>query len=383
MSDFTNLTTFLNERLDGNFMPGFDCRVFHNGIEVYRHMNGYSDIENKIKVNGDEAYFMYSCTKPVTCAAAMKAFEEGKFLFTDNVSDFLPEFADCVVKIEKEDGTIEYEKLKRPIRIQDLFTMSSGIIGYRRQPNIATAIKGKEESVTTREMTKAIACAPLEFQPGEDYLYGLSHDVLACLVEVAVGMSFNDYVKKVIFEPLEMHNSSYRLTNELKKRLAQQYTRDITTREISVFGKHNFAVSSNLHDSGGAGLITTMEDYSKFACAMANFGLGLNGNRILNKSTVNLMRTNLLKGKPFESFRLWAGNAEYGYGYGVRTKMEPGWGGNLTSIGEFGWDGAAGSLISIDPDRNIAIIYLQHMLNPYLLEIHPRIKNMVHLALGY
>ena len=95
------------------------------------------------------------------------------------------------------------------------------------------------------------------------------------------------------------------------------------------------------------------------------------------------MRTNLLFGNRLASFQCWASNSEYGYGYGVRTKIGEGWGGNICSIGEFGWDGAAGSLLSIDPEREISIVYMQHVLNPRLELYHPTIKNLAVLALGY
>lgn len=381
MYDFTKLTKFLDDRLNNNFMPGFDIRVFKSGTEVYRYINGFSSIENKIPFIGNEKFFMYSCSKPVTCAAAMRAFEDGYFLFTDNISDFLPEFKNCLVKEVDNNGNVKLVPMKREIRIRDLFTMSSGIHTGRNNPIVLKELEGNE-NYTTRQYVNAIAKAPLEFQPGENYLYGLSHDVLACLIEVAVGMPFNEYVKKVIFDPLEMNNSTYRCNSVNKNELCEQYIRNVETKEISNFGKNHFGFKSNLLDSGGSGLVTTSDDYSKFACAMANFGLGLNGKRILSKSTVNLMRTSILTGKPFETFREWAGNAEYGYGYGVRTKINDGWGGNLTALGEFGWDGAAGSMISIDPDNNIAVVYMQHMLNPYLLEIHPRIKNFISLIIN-
>ena len=109
----------------------------------------------------------------------------------------------------------------------------------------------------------------------------------------------------------------------------------------------------------------------------------MNGARILSRTTIDLMRTNVLTGKRLETFLSWPSNVGYGYGFGVRTKIGEDRGGSLCSIGECGWDGAAGSLISIDPTRELAIVYFQQMLNPHHEQIHPRIKTKVLLALGY
>jgi CubicO group peptidase (beta-lactamase class C family) len=115
---------------------------------------------------------------------------------------------------------------------------------------------------------------------------------------------------------------------------------------------------------------------------MVNGGVGQNGERILSRLTIDLMRTNVLDEKRLKDFKSWDTNAEYGYGLGVRTRTDNGWGGNLCQVGEFGWDGAAGAMVSISPERKIAIIYFQHMLNSLGNIIHPKIKNIVNMALA-
>ena len=115
---------------------------------------------------------------------------------------------------------------------------------------------------------------------------------------------------------------------------------------------------------------------------MVNGGVGENGVRILSRLTIDLMRTNVLDEKRLKDFKTWDSNAEYGYGFGVRTKIDEGRGGNLCPLGEFGWDGAAGAMVSLSPERKLAIVYFQHMLNPHGDIIHPRIKNIVNMALA-
>ncbi len=382
MYTFSSLTKYLDSILVREKIPSFNCRVFHKGKEVFRHLGGYKDREEGIKLQGDEYYFMYSASKPITCAAALHAYEEGKFLIGDPVWWYLPEFRNCKVKNTLPNGEIELVPLKRDILIHDLFSMQAGL-NYDTENIEIRSIGNKDPNASTREIMKGIAKIPLEFQPGDNFNYSLCHDVLAAVVEVATGKRFSDYVKEVIFDPLGMTHSTYRINDEIIEKMAQQYRHNYATGEAELFGKKNNYIFSNEYDSGGAGIISTMDDYAKFVYAMTNYGVGENGRRILARSTIDLMRTNVLSGKSLESFSSWDTNREYGYGYGVRTKIGEGRGGNLSSKGEFGWDGAAGSFLSIDPERQIGIIYTQHMLNPLNNITHARIRTLATLALGY
>ena len=383
MYSFNDVTKYLDSVLVKEKVPGFDCKIYHKGKEVFRHFNGYSDKENQIKMTGKEYYYIYSASKPITCAAALRAYEEGAFLLHEPLWWYLPEYANCKVKRVQPNGETELVPLTKHIRIQDLFSMSAGLNYDTQNQNIKDVIKATNGKAPTREVAKAIAKIPLEFQPGDDFNYSLCHDVLAALVEVSTKTRFSDFVKTRIFDPLGMNKTTYRITDEILENMMQQYRFNYEINEPELVGKRNDYIFGNEYDSGGAGIITTVDDYSKFAYALAHGGVGLNGVRILSKSTINLMRTNVLDGKRLETFQSWNSNVGYGYGFGVRTKISEGKGGSLCSVGEFGWDGAAGSLISIDPDRELAIVYFQQMLNPQHEIIHPKLKLKTILALGY
>ncbi len=356
-------------------VPGFDLRVLHKGNEVFSYHAGYSDKENGIEMKGNEHYFIYSASKPICCAAALHAFEEGKFLMGHPLWWYLPEFKD--IKFRGTDTPIKGE-----IKIHDLFTMTAGLNYDCGSPEIKEAIKNNPNA-PTREIVKAIAKMGVDFEPGTKWQYSLCHDVLACLVEVATGEKFADYVKRVIFEPLGMTKSAYHPTKEMLDNMCAQYRFNYSTNVPDRVERKNDYVFGPDYDSGGAGVVTTVDDYVKFAYAMTNYGVGLNGARILSKATVNLMRTNTLPvgSQKFEDCNQWMSNHEYGYGYGVRTKIGVGRGGNLTSIGEFGWDGAAGFMVSIDPEKQITIVYAQHMLNPQHDCTHNKIKNFVNMII--
>jgi len=375
MYTFSALKNYMDTVLVREKVPGFDLRVLHKGNEVFSYQAGYSDKESNIPMKGNEHYFIYSASKPICCAAALHAFEEGKFLMGHPLWWYLPEFKD--IKFRGTDTPIKGE-----IKIHDLFTMTAGFNYDCGSAEIKEAVK-RNPNAPTREIARAIAKMGVDFEPGTRWQYSLCHDVLACLVEVATGEKFADYVKRVIFEPLGMKNSAYHPTKEMLDNMCAQYRFNYSTNVPDRVERVNDYVFGPDYDSGGAGVVTTVDDYIKFAYAMTNYGVGLNGARILSKPTVNLMRTNTLPigSQKFEDFNQWMSNHEYGYGFGVRTKIGVGRGGNLTSIGEFGWDGAAGFLVSIDPEKQITIVYAQHMLNPQHDCIHNKIKNFVNQIL--
>ncbi len=378
MYTFSSLQKYLDTIPLRERVPGLDLRVWHNGQQVFSHQTGYADKEAGLEMKGTEHYFIYSASKPICCAAALHAFEEGKFLMTHPLWWYLGEFKDAKVRCTNENGEVEYKKASREIRIHDLFNMTAGLNYDCSMPEIKEAI-AKNPKAPTAEIVKAIASHGLDFEPNTRWQYSLCHDVLARLVEVATGERFADYVKRVIFDPLGMTNTTYHATKEQLDNMCAQYRFNYSINEPERVPLKNDYVFGEEYDSGGAGVVTTVDDYVKFATALANYGLGLNGARILSKASVNLMRSNTLPlgSQMFDDFNCWMSNAEYGYGFGVRTKIGVGRGGNLCSIGEFGWDGAAGFLCSIDPVKNIAIVYAQHMLNPQHDCTHNKIKNFV------
>ena len=377
MYTFSALQKYLDTIPVREKVPGLDLKVLHKGKEVFRYQCGYKDRENKVPMKGDELYMLYSASKPITCAAGLRAMEEGKFLMGHPLWWYLPAFKDVKIKRYDENGKLTLEPAKDFIRIHDIFNMTAGFNYDCQSPEIKEAV-AKNPKAPTLEIASAIAKMGLDFEPGTRWQYSLCHDIVAALVEASTGERFSDYVKRVIFDPLGME-AYYHMTPEIEPRVMTQYQFDYSVNEALLVEKKNAYIFGEEYDSGGAGVITSVDDYAKFAYAMTNYGLGENGARILSKASVNLMRTNTLPtgSQMYKDFSDWMSNHEYGYGFGVRTKIGVGRGGNLTSIGEFGWDGAAGFLCSIDPEKQITIVYGQQMLNPQHDITHNKIKNMV------
>ena len=374
--DFDNIRNYMDLRT-ATVVPGCDCMICRDHEEIFRYTSGYADADKHRYVEGNELYFLWSMSKVVTVSLAMKLYENGAFAMDDPISLYLPEFSQMKVKSVAEDRETIIPA-KNPIRVRDLFAMTAGINYNISSKSLEEARKTTEKRCPTREMVRAMSREPLEFEPGGEWRYSLCHDVLGGLIEVVSGMRLRDYAKKVLFDPLEMIDTSYGLPRDDDKvsRLAVLYQyRENERRVVPTNNTCNF-IFGDEYDSGGAGVISTCSDYMKFADALANFGLGANGYRFLSRDTVNLMRTNVLTDAQLKTF--WFADCGYGYGYGVRTMIDKSRAGALSNIGEFGWAGAAGTYLLIDPQNHISMFYVQHMRESMEAYIHPRLRNVLY-----
>lgn len=333
--------------LCGHFLkmgiPGFDLIVYKDGQCVLRHMGGYADPDKKIPMQGKEKYHIYSCSKLFTCAAAMQLWEKGMFSLEDDLADYLPAFRDMTVKTENG-----IEKAKKPIKIHHLFEMTAGLNYNLQTPALQAYYEACDRRCPTVELVNEIAKTPLEFDPGEGWWYSLCHDVLAALVEVLSGQKFECYVKEHIFDPLGMENSDFVHPMEDWEGFARQYRYIEETGEFEPWWENTYRPGRE-YASGGAGCVTTVEDYIKFLEAMRM------GDVILKKETIKLMSMDRLTE---QQRAMYTYNAPgIGYGLGMRgLRQDP----NHT---EFGWGGAAGAYAAVDPVNNLSIYYAQHVLS--------------------
>ncbi len=385
---FEKLQSYLDS-LEKEFgVPACDCIIMHDHKTVFRHGAGFSDTARTKPVSPDDLYFIYSATKVITCTAVMQLIESGRIKLTDTLDTYLPEFAEMQVLTEMPKPPMfqipENAKLgpaKNKITIHNLLTMSSGLSYNTRSKEITELAEKTNGGATTREMVSAIAKMPLVCEPGTHWVYSLSHDVLAAVVEVVSGMKFSQYLQTHIFAPLEITDMHFAPTEQQMARLSAQYTGSFTSKEIKPTESTNtYRLTSN-YESGGAGIACTVDAYGTFVDAMCNNGVGKNGSRILTKESIDLMRQNHLTDEMLEDFKR-GGKVGYGYGLGVRTMIDNA---NAKSpIGEFGWDGAAGAYALIDPDNKLGIFYAQHILMfiDVYVKIHPTIRDLTYEALG-
>ena len=393
--DFTYLKQFM-DRVVGSRTPGTAIEVRLKGEKVFTYASGYSDIEKLTPMTGNEAVLLYSCTKPATVTAALQLLERGLYTVTDPLYDYIPEFKDMYVK--QADGNVK--PLEKPIKIRDLFSMGAGLNYDLNSPGIQKARELTGGKMDTATVIKCLANDPLEYEPGTRYWYSLAHDVLAHFVEVVSGMKFSEYMAKNIFEPLGMMDTTFHPDDKLCARMAALHRfvpdgeTEIQPFEVAQMGNidrdgscekvplNNVYKLGPEYESGGAGLVSDLENYSKFTAMLTNKGLGLNGERILTERTVDLMRTNLLCKEQLEEFRANLAMSGYGYGYGVRTLMNPELVGSLSSKGEFGWSGAAGSIMISDPEIGLSVFFVQHCLGLRQGFFLPRLRNTVYACIG-
>lgn len=388
--DFTYLKNFMDS-LTGWIIPGNCAVVYKDGKKVFEYSSGFSDTESHTPMTGKEYLYIYSCSKIATVTAALQLYEQGKFLLSDPLYEYIPEYADMNVKI----GENEYKKAEKPITIRELFTMTAGFSYNINSPAFHKAREITKGKMDTMTVIKCLSEDPLMFEPGEKWNYSLCHDVLAAVVEVLSGKKFSDYVKENIFDRLGMKNSYYHTTPEIEAKMAHQYRyevdqeRDLVKLQSGKFrfgkvieaGLSNRLILGDEYDSGGAGIISTADDYALLAAALANGGMGLNKNRILSPRTIELLKQNQLNETQLAYFK-WPQLKGYGYGLGVRTMIDKAASGSIGSTHEFGWCGATGAAVLIDTDLNLAAFYSHHMLNPQEEYYFPRFRNVLYSCFG-
>jgi len=336
-------------------VPGCDVIIKKEHKTLFRYSTGYCDYDLIKPVSSKDIYFMYSCTKPITCTAAMQLIEKGELSLETPVEKILPAFKD--VYLIKDGNKVKPEKI---MNIRHLFTMSAGLDYNINTSHINEVIKNNPLAGTC-EIVNAIPKEALYFEPGEKFKYSLCHDVLAAVVEEVSKMRFSEYLQRNIFTPLGMKDTGFVLPENKKDRLAALYSCYESGKYKPTEQKNTFQITEN-YESGGAGLYSTVDDYILFADAMANDGVGLLGNKILNKESIDLMRTEQLSNYSVDSKFTCAAGLGYGYGLGVRTLIDKS-GGQRSPIGEFGWDGAAGSYVMIDPQNKLSIFFAMHVMN--------------------
>lgn len=386
--DFSLMKDFM-DRLTAWRIPGNSISVCVENKEVFSYQSGYENVEKKKKMSSDKLFNIFSCSKPVTVTAALQLYERGFFLLDDPLYDFILAYKSMYVQDENGECT----ETEVPITLRHLFTMTSGIRYGKKFPAFEKAQKLTNGKMNTLTVASCMAENGLSFVPGEKWEYGNSHDLLAAVVEVVSGVKFRDYVKENIFEPLEMHDACYHNAPVID-RVAELYRynnteeTDIVNLQTAVDndktgrlikeGKES-PVFGIEYDSGSAGITASVSDLSKFASALANGGVGRNGERILSAGTIELLRTNQLDEKLFEDFRRrWPQHKGYSYGLGVKTMIDKVKSGSPGEIGEFGWGGAAGATLLVDPDMKLSMFYTHHMLNPHEAYYQPRLRNVLY-----
>ena len=356
------------DNIDKNLIPSCRIKVYKNHKELFSY---FTASESARSDENKEFYFMYSMSKPILACASMQLIERGIISLNDKVSKYLPEFENLYVGSDRRPA-------KNPLTVFDLLTMQGGYNYDIRTVKDILEIKEKTDNkATTRQVVSVFAKRSLSFEPGTDYQYSLCHDIMAAVIEVATGKTYFEYLSENIFKPLEMNNTFLRISDDIKNRMHTQYIVNQLSNIAEETEKTCGFVPTENYESAGAGIISTIDDYAKFADNLAC--TPDNEFSLLKPETLDLMTKNHLCKKALETFRKSYKYTFYGYGLGVRVYTDKDKN-NLSSLGEFGWDGAAGSYVLMDPKEKLSIVYTQHVTNcKYAYEyIHPMIRNAVY-----
>lgn len=367
-------------------IAGANIVVIRDGQEMAFAADGYADIEAGKKYERDTIARLYSMTKPVTSAAAMLLMERGLLDPGAFVEEFLPGFHNAIVA---SGGKLV--PTVRPVRICDLLNMTSGLMYGGDVTSVCSMETEKlfdrikehlylEDAMTTQEVANRLGLIPLQFQPGESFQYGTSADVLGAVIEVISGKTFGEFLKEEFFEPLDMEDTAFYVPENKQERLAKVYQR--TEQGLELYTENHLGIMNAMKqvpafESGGAGLVSTLDDYAKFAAMLLQEG-SYQGKQILKPQTVHYMTNGSLMSWQQEALdQCWEGIRGYTYANLLRIQKEPGKSPMFTSIGEYGWDGWLGAYFCNSPKDRLTMLLTMQLKDAGTTSLTRRLKNVI------
>ena len=386
MADFKDLDALLQKYVEDG-LPGCSCIIARKGEILYENYFGWADAENRRALTADNVFRQASLTKVAMYTTAMKLYEQGRFLMTDPLYEYFPEYRHSMKAVRRPNGEVDIVPTEHPITIKNIMNMTCGlpydmIIGgvpvqHPTSLAMAEAMKPLRAKgyFTLREQIRAISQVPLAFEPGTHFLYGFASELTAGLLEALEGKPAEMVIREELFEPLGMDSSANFLFGDLEQRLVKDYylrpgkkLGDADALYVPDPAHAMKSVGALGTVPGFSRVITNCRDYTKLMQMLANGGV-YDGRRILGRKTIDLIRTNTLSRDNIEKDFSNTYLAGYGYGYGMRTVMDRYAGQHNGSLGAFGWTGGSGTWAEADPSEGVSIVYM-HNLQPNLEEYH-------------
>ena len=403
------ITSWLEAQVSSNRLAGCSALVARHGEIVYQQSAGQSDVEAGKAFADDTIVRAFSMTKPITTVAAMMLYEEGAFQLDDPIARYLPEFLNTPVWAGGNAPLEDTSSQETPITVRQIMTHTSGLTYGFMQTNVVDAayrkagIGGPSDITNLQAWVKKAAEIPLVSQPGSQWNYSISTDVLGRLVEVWSDLSLEQFFHERIFAPLKMVDTGFHVREENRPRFSALYS------PLSGDGMSSVAKSGDpfaekktgikLQESsdksryfepaeifsGGGGLVSTLADYGRFCQMLLNGGV-LDEQRILGRKTVEYMRTNQLPnnsdmaamGQPVWSETSYDG---IGFGLGFAVVLDPVKAHIITSVGEHHWGGAASTFFWIDPEEDLYVIFLTQLIPSSTYPIRRELRTRVYQAI--
>ena len=375
----------LQQYVDENRIGGAVGLVLQDGKPVYERAVGWTDKEAGVRMTPTTIFRIASQTKAITSVAILSLMEEGKLNLTDPVSRFIPTFANSKVAVGNG-ARVDIVPAKRPITIRDLLTHTAGI-SYGTEPIVAAQYEAKglgpaagygwftaDKNESICVTMERLGTLPFVAQPGEAWVYGYNTDILGCVVEKASGMPLDEFVRARVTGPLGMKDTQFFLPPAQRARLAAVYMSGSDGKTVRApdgpRGQGAYVDGPRKSFAGGAGLLSTAQDYARFL-EMIRRGGALDGVRILSPRTVALMTSN----------QVGTLHSTTGLGFGLGFETTDRYGANgLDPVGAYGWAGAYSSTYRVDPDAHLVIVFMVQIL-PNTTDLGRKFPTLVYQAL--
>lgn len=382
--EMNQIKKILKDNIDNNVIAGGNLMIIKEGKEIFYHEDGLADRELGFPIKRNSIFRLYSMSKPITATAVMILLERGEIDLYEPVSKYIPGFKDQMVG--KGDCLVPAE---REAMLKDLLSMTSGLVygGNHRAgkdtealfQEIDNRLLGDSPISTIEAMNKLGRCA-LAFQPGTSWEYGTSADVLGAVVEIVSGKKFGQFLKEELFEPLGMIDTGFWIPEEKRERLVKTYE-DNSKGDLEIYKGNNLGIVNKMDrdpafESGGAGLVSTIDDYSRFARMLMNKGT-LDGIQILKPHTVKYLTSGTLNIVQQKSFDNWLTLCGHSYGNLMRVMTDCSRSGDLGSLGEYGWDGWLGAYFCNCPKDDLTFLFMMQKTDAGTTTLTRKLRNIV------
>lgn len=370
--------TVMQKYVDQKKLPGMLTMVARHGKVVSFEKYGLMDVGKPMQL--DAIFRIASMTKPVTSAAVMILYDEGRFQLDDPVSMYIPEFKDLKVFSSIDSNGIKLVDQVRPVTIRNLLMHTSGLASGGEATPVDSMYRAADLSAgTLKDMIQKLAKIPLLYQPGTRWNYSRSSDVLAYLVEVISGKPFDAFLKERIFTPLNMKDTDYSVPIEKLNRVSAVYSlADSTGIKVLTNPEINNLSAPVKFTAGNGGLVSTATDYLIFLQMLLNKGV-INGTRILKSSTVELMTSNQITSEtmPDDNFfgPLLSG---MGFGFGFAVLKESRQSNFTASVGSYWWSGSANTYFYVDPQKELILIFLTQFVPNFYYPVCEEFREIVY-----
>ena len=380
--DFSRLDKLL-EHFAETSVPGCTCSIMQGDELIYEGAAGYADIAAKKKVNGHSMFRQASTTKLFTYAILGMLYEEGRFLFSEPVGKYLPEWSETRKFVLRPDGNVDIVPTEKPLTIQNAVSMMCGLpycmapVPKANTPTLAAMSQRigellKKGTPTLREEVRVMGDVPVMFEPGSHWLYGFGSEITGALVETLTDKPLREVFRERVIEPLELQDTDTFFTPENRARVVANYGKKPDGTLVVSPDFYDATMDPAVTPVGARpNLITSSTDFAIFMQMLANGGT-YKGRKLLGAGTVEMLHTNQLgpvQLRDFENDYL----AGYGYGYGFRTLLTQQYGHN-GHLGCFGWTGGSGIWVEADPVGKFSIAYMHNMMPNEELYHHHRVR---------